>query len=245
MRSCWPFLRPRAPSPTLAPWPRPACYRDKSWRFAIPTTTRLLPRSFRRLKSALRGVSRLRTNVLDRRRSRIMISKALNLSDRLSGCAKLANACSRSRRAICGLSLPHRHGRRLRRRARRIPGALQHEWHRIERGSFQKLAEEISLETLTTKLDLPWGKGEVCLYYGEVPMGNPSSCWCCAKAAHANCCPTERSASLRPQLLRGGTASALRLVAASNARKTSGWKPPAPELSRLAGHPPYHYHFSD
>jgi len=36
---------------------------------------------------------------------------------------------------------------------------------------FLKLSEEISLETLSTKLEMPWGKEEITLYYGEVPMG--------------------------------------------------------------------------
>jgi hypothetical protein len=36
---------------------------------------------------------------------------------------------------------------------------------------FAKLSEEISLETLTTTLEMPWGREEVTLYYGEVPMG--------------------------------------------------------------------------
>jgi len=36
---------------------------------------------------------------------------------------------------------------------------------------FQKLSEEISLEKFATKLDMPWGKHEITLYYGEVPMG--------------------------------------------------------------------------
>ena len=36
---------------------------------------------------------------------------------------------------------------------------------------FEKLSEEISLETIHTKLEYPWSKEEVVLYYGEVPMG--------------------------------------------------------------------------
>jgi hypothetical protein len=36
---------------------------------------------------------------------------------------------------------------------------------------FQKLSEEISLESIETKLDMPWGKQNVTLYYGEVPLG--------------------------------------------------------------------------
>jgi hypothetical protein len=33
------------------------------------------------------------------------------------------------------------------------------------------LAEEISLESIETRLDLPWGKESVTLFYGEVPIG--------------------------------------------------------------------------
>src|SRR5207253_2232221 len=36
---------------------------------------------------------------------------------------------------------------------------------------FQKLSEEISLDSIETKLDKPWGKEKVTLYYGEVPLG--------------------------------------------------------------------------
>jgi hypothetical protein len=36
---------------------------------------------------------------------------------------------------------------------------------------FQKLSEEISLDTIDTKLEMPWGKQPVTLYYGEVPLG--------------------------------------------------------------------------
>src|SRR5260370_7083532 len=35
---------------------------------------------------------------------------------------------------------------------------------------FQKLSEEISLESIETKLDMPWGRQNVSLYYGEVPL---------------------------------------------------------------------------
>ena len=36
---------------------------------------------------------------------------------------------------------------------------------------FQKLGEEISLDSIETKLDMPWGKENVTLFFGEVPMG--------------------------------------------------------------------------
>src|SRR5260370_15734529 len=36
---------------------------------------------------------------------------------------------------------------------------------------FKKLSEEISLDSIETKVDMPWGKEKVTLYYGEVPLG--------------------------------------------------------------------------
>src|SRR5258705_12954654 len=41
----------------------------------------------------------------------------------------------------------------------------------LNEDGFLKLHDEISLECIETKLDLPWGKENVTLYYGEVPMG--------------------------------------------------------------------------
>ena len=104
--------------------------------------------------------------------SRIMISKALNLSDRLSGCAKLAKRMLSKQKSQFAVYhfLTAMEGAS----AEELDEFLvRYNMNGIELNEegFQKLAEEISLETLTTKLDLPWGKGEVCLYYGEVPMG--------------------------------------------------------------------------
>lgn len=104
--------------------------------------------------------------------SRIMISKALNLSDRLSGCSKLA------RRILAGqksrFSLFHF--------LQALEGAsadeldeflVRYNMNGIELNAegFAKLSEEISLESIETKVDMPWGKQPVSLYYGEVPMG--------------------------------------------------------------------------
>jgi hypothetical protein len=41
----------------------------------------------------------------------------------------------------------------------------------INEEGFQKLSEEISLDTVDTKLDMPWGKQKVTLFFGEVPLG--------------------------------------------------------------------------
>ena len=104
--------------------------------------------------------------------SRIMISKALNLSDRLSGCAKLA------RRMLIG----QRSNFSLFQFLQIMEGASAEELDEflvrynmngieLNEEGFQKLAEEISLESIETKLDFPWGKENASLYYGEVPMG--------------------------------------------------------------------------
>jgi len=106
--------------------------------------------------------------------SRIMISKALNLSDRLSGCAKLA------KRMLSGQKTPFAVFQFL----TAMEGASAEELDEflvrfnmngieLNEEGFEKLAEEISLETLHTTQEYPWGKQkeEVTLYFGEVPMG--------------------------------------------------------------------------
>lgn len=105
--------------------------------------------------------------------SRIMISKALNLSDRLSGCTKLARRMLAEQKS--SFSIFHF--------LQSMQGASAEEldeflvrYNRngieLNEEGFQKLAEEISLESVETKLDLPWGKETVTLFYGEVPMGD-------------------------------------------------------------------------
>ena len=104
--------------------------------------------------------------------SRIMISKALNLSDRLSGCAKLA------KRMLAGQKTHFSVFQFL----NTMEGAsaeeldeflvrYNHNGIELKDEGFQKLSEEISLESIETKLDMPWGKQNVTLYYGEVPLG--------------------------------------------------------------------------
>lgn len=104
--------------------------------------------------------------------SRIMISKALNLSDRLSGCAKLAKRMLHGQRSHFALFhfLTAMEGAS----AEELDEFLvRYNMNGIELNDegFQKLGEEISLESVETKLDMPWGKQNVTLYYGEVPMG--------------------------------------------------------------------------
>jgi class 3 adenylate cyclase len=104
--------------------------------------------------------------------SRVMISKALNLSDRLSACAKLARRMLDRQKSHFGLF------QFLQTMAGASAEELDEFLVRYNRNGielneegFLKLYDEISLECIETKLDLPWGKETVTLYYGEVPMG--------------------------------------------------------------------------
>jgi hypothetical protein len=104
--------------------------------------------------------------------SRIMISKALNLSDRLSGCAKLAKRMLANQKSHFSVF----------QFLNTMEGASAEELDEflvrynmsgieLNEEGFQKLSEEISLDSIETKLEMPWGKQDVTLYYGEVPMG--------------------------------------------------------------------------
>jgi hypothetical protein len=105
--------------------------------------------------------------------SRIMISKALNLSDRLSGCAKIAKRLLTQQKthfsvfqfltAMEGASAEELDEFLVRFNMNGIE---------LNEEGFQKLSEEISLDSIETKLDMPWGKENVTLHFGEVPMGD-------------------------------------------------------------------------
>ena len=104
--------------------------------------------------------------------SRIMISKALNLSDRLSGCAKLAKRMLANQKSHFSVFqfLNTMEGAS----AEELDEFLvRYNMNGIELNEegFEKLSEEISLDSIETKLDLPWGKQNVTLFYGEVPLG--------------------------------------------------------------------------
>ena len=105
--------------------------------------------------------------------SRIMISKALNLSDRLSGCAKLAKRLLSGQKTH--FSVFHFLNAMEGASAEELDEFLvRYNMNGIELNEegFQKLSEEISMESIETKLEMPWGKENVALYYGEVPLGD-------------------------------------------------------------------------
>jgi hypothetical protein len=104
--------------------------------------------------------------------SKIMISKALNLSDRLSGCAKLAKRILATQKTDFALFqfLTAMEGAS----AEELDEFLvRYNMNGIELNEegFQKLSEEILLEPVDISVEMPWGKEKVSLFAGEVPMG--------------------------------------------------------------------------
>ncbi len=104
--------------------------------------------------------------------SKIMISKALNLSDRLSGCAKLAKRLLAGKKTDFALFqfLTAMEGAS----AEELDEFLvRYNMNGIELNEegFLKLSEEISLEPVEMTVMTPWGEEAATLYLGEVPMG--------------------------------------------------------------------------
>jgi hypothetical protein len=104
--------------------------------------------------------------------SKIMISRALNLSDRLSSCAKMARRIFQTNPSPFNVFLLQT----------LMDDAADDESEELlvrynldgivlnEEG-FQKLSSEISLAPMGGNFPLPWGKERVQLYFGEVPLG--------------------------------------------------------------------------
>jgi hypothetical protein len=104
--------------------------------------------------------------------SRIMISRALNLSDRLSSCSKMAKRLFQSNPAPFNVYLLQT----LMDDAAADEGEellVRYNLNGIELNEegFQKLSAEISLAPMGGNFPLPWGKERVQLYFGEVPLG--------------------------------------------------------------------------
>ncbi|HTR47954.1 MAG TPA: hypothetical protein VMM16_11270 [Verrucomicrobiae bacterium] len=104
--------------------------------------------------------------------SRIMISRALNLSDRLSSCSKMAKRLFSDNPSPFNVFLLQTlmedvaadEGEEL---------LVRYNLNGIELNEegFQKLSAEISLSPMGGNFPLPWGKERVQLYFGEVPLG--------------------------------------------------------------------------
>ena len=104
--------------------------------------------------------------------SKIMISRALNLSDRLSSCSKIAKRLFQSNAAPFNVYVLQT----LMEDAVADEGEellVRYNLNGIELNEegFNKLSAEISLAPMAGNFPLPWGKERVQLYFGEVPLG--------------------------------------------------------------------------
>jgi hypothetical protein len=104
--------------------------------------------------------------------SRIMISRALNLSDRLSSCSKAARRMLSENPSLFRLFLFQT----------MTEGVAEDEADEflirfnlngveLNDEGFQKLQEEISLTPLEADCVMPWGKERVTFFHGETPVG--------------------------------------------------------------------------
>jgi hypothetical protein len=104
--------------------------------------------------------------------SRIMISRALNLSDRLSSCSKVARRLLAKNPSLFKLFLFQTV----------MEGTSEEEADEflirfnlngveLNDEGFQKLTEEISLSSVETDCVMPWGRERVTFYCGEAPIG--------------------------------------------------------------------------
>jgi class 3 adenylate cyclase len=104
--------------------------------------------------------------------SKIMISKALNLSDRLSSCTKIAKRIFQDNPSPFNVFLlqtlmddaAEEEGEELLVRFNQNGIELNEE-------GFQKLSAEISLAAFAGTFPMPWCKDRVQLYVGEIPLG--------------------------------------------------------------------------
>ncbi|MGH9708729.1 MAG: hypothetical protein ACRD5R_18435 [Candidatus Acidiferrales bacterium] len=104
--------------------------------------------------------------------SHIMISRALNLSDRLSSCSKMAKRLFQQNPSPFNVFLLQTmmedaaddEGEEL---------LIRYNLNGIELNEegFQKLSSEISLAPMGGNFPMPWGKERVPLYFGQVPLG--------------------------------------------------------------------------
>lgn len=104
--------------------------------------------------------------------SRIMISRALNLSDRLSSCSKAAKRLLSQNPSLFRLFLFQT----------MMEGSSEDEADEflirfnlngveLNEEGFQKLKEEIALTSIEADCVMPWGKERVTFYAGETPVG--------------------------------------------------------------------------
>jgi len=101
-----------------------------------------------------------------------MISKALNLSDRLSSCSKMAKRLFQENQSPFNLFQLQALMDEAAGDEGEIP-LIRYNLNGIELNEegFQKLGTEIGLSPMSGNFPMPWGKERVQLYFGEIPLG--------------------------------------------------------------------------
>jgi hypothetical protein len=127
--------------------------------------------------------------------SRIMISRALNLSDRLSSCSKAAKRMLAESLAVPPVSVPDHDGGRGRGRGRRIPDSLQFERRGIERRRFPEAAGRNRADIAGGRLRDALGQGTRHVLRrgnagGRGRRARPDP----PRFTSGNCCPAAKSA---------------------------------------------------
>jgi hypothetical protein len=104
--------------------------------------------------------------------SRIMISKALNLSDRLSSCAKLARRLLADKTSIFRVFV-FQPGVQIAEEDEADEFLIRFNLNGIELNEegFLKLSEEIALRQVEAECDMPWGRERATFFLGEALIG--------------------------------------------------------------------------
>jgi class 3 adenylate cyclase len=105
--------------------------------------------------------------------SRIMISRALNLSDRLSSCSKAAKRLLSENPSLFRLFLFQTMMEDVAEdEADEFLIRFNLNGVELNEEGFQKLREEIALTSIEADCVMPWGKERVAFYVGETPVGD-------------------------------------------------------------------------
>ncbi len=233
---CWRFSRPSPTARTSAPSPRPAPWRGRFWPSAAAYNERPesgeLPRLELGVGIAFQGSAPTYWVDSD---SRIMISKALNLSDRLSSCSKVARRMLGDKVfALPAVRFSARHGGRRRGRDRRVPDPLQSERRGAKRGRLrQALRGDRAARRSRWSAKCPGDREMTTFFIGQAPIGEGRRT---DPAAPRLCAAT---ALRRPHRRRRGSAPTTRSALTTGFSSASRpWRSPRPargEIPKSAG----------
>ncbi len=105
--------------------------------------------------------------------SRIMISRALNLSDRLSSCSKVARRMLGDRPSLFRLFVfqPGMEGAQQEEEADEFLIRFNLNGIELNDEGFAKLSEEIALQAVEAECEMPWGRERTTFFFGNAPLG--------------------------------------------------------------------------